>query len=176
MINLTQWAIAWRIPPEALADLAARLGAGSELPAPGDARSEAGAQALIRLEATQLGGRLWRNNVGAGELADGSFVRWGLANDSKAMNQHIKSADLVGIMPRRIGPEHVGQVWGVFTSREVKAPGWRYSGTPREQAQLAWAQLVVSLGGDAAFATGPGSIDAAVKSALPLPSQPRGTK
>ena len=69
-----------------------------------------------------------------------------------AMNQHIKSADLVGIMPRRIGPEHVGQV-GCVTSREVKAPGWRYSGTPREQAQLAWAQLVVSLGGDAAFAT-----------------------
>ena len=76
MINLTQWAIAWRIPPEALADLAAQLGAGSEPPVPGDARSEAGAQALIRLEATQLGGRPG-GTTGAGELADGSFVRWG---------------------------------------------------------------------------------------------------
>ena len=117
--------------------------------------SEAGAQAAVRLAAAQAGTVLWRNNSGAGYLRDGSFIRWGLANDSLAVNRNVKSADLIGIRPVLIGPEHVGQVLGVFVSREVKAPGWRPSPTDkREAAQRNWAELVRSLGGDAAFTTG----------------------
>ena len=117
--------------------------------------NESEAQALVRLKASQAGVRLWRNNCGGGLLANGSFVRWGLANDSEGINQVLKSADLIGIRPVLITQEHVGKTLGVFVSREVKAPGWRYnSANRREAAQMAWLRLVESLGGDAAFTTG----------------------
>ena len=120
--------------------------------------SESSASDLIRLEASRLGIRLWRNNVGAGKLQDGSFIRWGLCNDSAALNREIKSADLIGIRPLLITPAHVGQVIGQFISREVKHPLWKWHGTDREVAQLAWVDLVNSLGGDACFATGEGTL------------------
>lgn len=124
--------------------------------APG--QSEAWAQSQVRLEASRAGCRLWRNNVGALLDARGVPVRYGLLNDSAALNRHVKSADLIGIKPVTIGLGHVGTVLGQFLSREIKAPGWRYSGDGREQAQLAWCHLVTSLGGDAGFATGAGTL------------------
>ena len=51
----------------------------------------------IRLEAAKQGILLWRNNVGAVKTSDGRMIRFGLANDSHKMNQHIKSSDLIGI-------------------------------------------------------------------------------
>ena len=116
---------------------------------------EAQAQNAVRLAASQAGARLWRNNLGAGKSDNGSFVRWGLANDTAALNDHIKSGDLIGIRPVLITPAHVGQVLGVFVSREVKRPGWRFRpNDKREAAQQRWIELVRSLGGDAAFTTG----------------------
>lgn len=116
---------------------------------------EAQAQNAVRLAASQAGARLWRNNLGAGKLENGSFVRWGLANDTAALNDHIKSGDLIGIRPVLITPAHVGQVLGVFVSREVKRPGWRFRpNDKREAAQQRWIELVRGLGGDAAFTTG----------------------
>lgn len=116
---------------------------------------ESNAQTSLRLLASQAGARLWRNNVGAGKLENGSFIRWGLANDSAAVNAQIKSGDLIGIRPVLIAPGHVGRTLGVFVSREVKRPGWRFRpNDPREVAQQRWADLVNSLGGDAAFSTG----------------------
>jgi hypothetical protein len=115
---------------------------------------EADAAARVRLAASAAGVRLWRNNVGAGKLTNGTFVRWGLANESRQMNAHIKSADLIGVRPVLVGPHHVGQTLGVFVSRETKRPGWRYSGNEHEAAQQRWIDLVRSLGGDAAFTTG----------------------
>ena len=88
-------------------------------------------QQQIRAEASRAGCVLWRNNVGA---LDG--VRYGLANDSRAMNQLHKSADLVGIEPVLITQAMVGSVVGRFLAREVKRPGWTWTGTEREQAQL----------------------------------------
>jgi len=92
--------------------------------------------------------------VGAGKLENGNFLRWGLANESKAVNEQIKSGDLIGIQPVLIQPAHVGTIIGQFVSREVKKPGWRYTGRGREPAQLAWAELIIALGGDASFTTG----------------------
>jgi len=151
--HLTAWAKRHGVTQAALADLLAMMGVAESAPVK-SGKSEAAVQTEIRLAASKLGGRLWRNNVGAGKLEDGSFVRWGLANDSKAMNTAIKSSDLIGILPTVVTPEMVGTTVGVFWSVEVKKEGWRFGGSPREVAQLRWIELVRSLGGVAYFSTG----------------------
>jgi hypothetical protein len=152
---LDQWAARWGVSPLALADLRQALGMYPEPPAATLAgKSEAHVQSLARVQASRDGGRLWRNNVGALLDDRGVPVRYGLANDSAALNAEIKSADLIGITPVLITPAHVGCTIGQFTSRECKRPGWRYTGTERERAQLKWALIVLALGGDARFTTG----------------------
>ena len=157
-MNLTAWAIRWKIPYPAVDDLRREMGLINTDPPAVPGQSESAVQSLVRLEASRLGARLWRNNVGAGYLDNQSFIRWGLANDSERINQQIKSSDLIGIKPVLIGPEHVGQMLGVFLSREVKGAEWQYTGTARERAQLKWLELIASMGGDAAFATGEGTL------------------
>jgi len=113
---------------------------------------------LVKEEAALKGVILWRNNVGV--LID-KFrrpVRFGLANDSKKTNENLKSADLIGIKKVIITQEMVGKTIGQFVSREIKRPGWKYSGTEREKAQLEWEVLINSMGGDAGFATDTGTI------------------
>lgn len=152
------WAARWGIPSAAMADLQTNLLGLDGTPGSPVGKSEAAVQNQVRLEASRKGGRLWRNNVGAGYSEDGSFMRWGLANDSANVNRVIKSADLIGLRPVLIAPEHVGLVLGQFVSREIKAAGWRYVGTDREVAQLNWCTLISALGGDACFATGEGTL------------------
>lgn len=152
------WVVRWNIPPGAIAELQSRVLGLDGTPGAAAGKSEAAVQSQVRLEASRKGGRLWRNNVGAGYAEDGSFMRWGLANDSAAVNRLVKSADLIGLRPVTITKAHVGQVIGQFVSREVKAAGWKYRGTEREVAQLNWATLVNTLGGDARFATGEGTL------------------
>lgn len=126
--------------------------------APGAGKSEAWAQSAVRLEAGQKGIACFRNNVGALKDEQGRLVRYGLANDSAQMNKVIKSHDLIMCRPILIEPWHVGHKFGQFVSREIKAPGWQYTGQGREPAQLAFGNLINSCGGDAAFATGPGTL------------------
>lgn len=115
-------------------------------------------QQQIRAEASQAGCVLWRNNVGAVVTQDNRFIRFGLANDSKQMNERIKSSDLIGIEPVIITEDMVGSVIGRFLAREVKAPGWRYRATSREAAQLQFLTKVNQMGGNAAFASTLGTI------------------
>lgn len=157
-MTLNDWAHRHAVPPEALAELRAIMGTVTTDPHPMDGASEAAVQTQIRLEASRIGARLWRNNVGATYTKDGQFLRYGLANDSKAMNTAIKSSDLIGLRPVLIEPWHVGTTIGQFVAREVKAGGWKFRGSAREKAQLAFLELVVSLGGDAQFANKPGSM------------------
>ncbi len=161
MNTLYQWAIAHGVGMAAVKDLERLFGMNgrAEEPTdkPRDAKNETLVQWDVRLEAARAGLRLWRNNVGALVDERGIPVRYGLANDTKALNKEIKSADLIGIRPVTITPAMVGRTLGQFVSRECKAPGWTYSGNDREVSQLKWAQLVLGLGGDAAFVTGPGS-------------------
>jgi hypothetical protein len=114
-------------------------------------------QETIRLEAAARGIALYRNNVGALLDQNGRLVRYGLCNDSKALNEKIKSGDLIGIRPVIITPDMVGRKIGQFISRECKAPGWVFSGTAREIAQQTWIDIVRGFGGDAGFSSGPGS-------------------
>ena len=157
---INQWAIRHGISLAAINELAGIFGmhGGHELPAAVTGTSESAVQAAVRLEAARMGIRLFRNNVGALIDARGIPVRYGLANESTQINERIKSADLIGWRPLVITPAHMGQCIAQFVSREVKAAGWRYTGRDREPAQLAWAQLVTSGGGDAAFCSGVGTL------------------
>lgn len=157
-MTLNQWALKWGVSFAAVEDLRKIFNVATDPATNALGESEAAVQTRIRLEATRKDCRVWRNNVGACYDENGNFIRYGLANDSKELNKRIKSSDLIGIRPVLIQPHHVGQVIGQFIAREVKASGWTFSGTERENAQLKFLELVVSLGGDACFATGEGTI------------------
>jgi len=160
-MNLNEWATRWQIPREAVEDLRRQFGTINTDPQsqPDDEGSEGGAQSMIRLEASKKGLRLWRNNVGVAYNEDGvRCLRYGLANDSKQLNEIVKSSDLIGIRKIKITPDMVGNVIGQFVAREVKTPGWVYKETKREKAQLTFLELIAAYGGDAGFATGEGTL------------------
>lgn len=152
MMNLNQWAIRHRVSLAALTELRQMFGTVvTDATVLQSGFSEAAVQGQIRVDASKIGWRLFRNNVGAVQTEAG-FLRYGLANETKAMNTSVKSSDLIGIRPVVILPEHVGHTLGQFVALEVKRGGWTYSGTSRELAQLKFMELIISLGGYARFA------------------------
>lgn len=161
-MNLDEWAARWNVPPAALFELRMQMGIAAtgampEVVPTGKPGSEVRQQGLVRLDAANNGVWLTRNNVGALQDERGVPVRYGLANESKEQNTRVKSADLIGIRTIHIGPQHVGQVIGQFTSIEMKHEGWVFNPKDKhEAAQLNWLNFVVSKGGYAKFATGPG--------------------
>jgi len=156
-MHLDLWARKWGVNPAAMEELRRLLIVDTGVPVI-DGESESAVQSRVRLEGAQKGIQLWRNNVGAGKLENGQFVRWGLCNDSKQMNEKVKSSDLIGIRKITIKQIHVGQILGQFVARETKAADWKYSGIDRERAQLRFIEMVLSMGGDAAFASGEGTL------------------
>jgi hypothetical protein len=157
---LYEWARKHNIPQHALEDLLRGLGAHWEPKQDRKKSSEQEVQDRVRLEASRKGCVLWRNNLGVTE----NHVRYGLCNDSPKVNARLKSHDLVGIRPTLITPELVGRTVGIFFTREIKAPGWVFGASSnkkerdREEAQLRWALIVLSMGGDSAFTDCEGSI------------------
>lgn len=158
---LNEWARNWGIPQEAVVDLRSRMNTDGQIaltPPHNDTAisTEAGASNLLRLSYAQNGHTLWRNNVGAVDPISyaGQVIRYGLANDSKRVNERVKSSDLIGITRIMIAEHHVGQVIGQFTAREVKKPGWKFRGTSRELAQERYLNIVNAAGGDAKFSVG----------------------
>jgi hypothetical protein len=120
--------------------------------------SEAFVQSIVRLEAARKGIKLWRNNVGVLEDKTGRPVRYGLGNDSPALNKKVKSGDLIGWRPVLILSDHVGSMIAQFVSRECKRPDWVCTGTEHELAQIKWMDAINADGGDARFVTGEGSL------------------
>ncbi len=116
--------------------------------------SETAVQQRIRLAACRQGARLFRNNNGACKDENGRMVRYGLGNDSAQVNARLKSSDLIGITPVTVTPGMIGATHGIFTSIEVKRPGWTWRGTDREEAQARWLTLIISLGGIGRFMSG----------------------
>jgi hypothetical protein len=159
--TLRTWAAKWGVSIEAVVDLEREFGI-----APIDTahdgskqdKSEAYAQSQVVLEAPRVGVRLFRNNSGALKDKDGRLVRYGLGNTSSAFNEMFKSPDLVGWRKLLIQQHHVGTFVAQTVLREMKAPGWQYSGDPHEEAQLRFMQLCAADGGDVMFATGLGTL------------------
>ena len=157
-MTILDWQKKWQIPVKAMMELDS-LEQSSYEPNPSSQDSEARTQDLIRLEASRQGILLWRNNNGAFKTEDGRFVRYGLANDSSAMNARIKSSDLIGIKPVIITPDMVGRTIGQFIAREVKKPNWKFSKNDKHsQAQRKFMEIVNKKGGDAKFAQGVGDL------------------
>lgn len=156
-----QWAQEWGVPLVALTDLERRLGIEPDpiiRPADDPIGSEGRQQSLVRLEAPTKGVLLMRNNVGALKNKEGVPVRYGLMNETKAMNEKFKSSDLIGLRRTLITQAMVGSIVGVFVAREMKWEGWTFTGDEHETAQLNFINLVNKWGGDARFATGPGTL------------------
>ena len=153
MINA--WAVRHGITPEAFHELfeVLRVEQPDRAAHSYPGHSEAAIQQLIRLEAARRGGRVWRNNSGAAADESGRVIRYGLGNDSKKVNEVMKSSDLIGVTPVECP---CGRKYGVFTAYEVKEPGWKLRPSDkRGQAQLNFIKLVAGLGGYARFATSP---------------------
>lgn len=145
MTPLHDWAIRHGVSAAAIAELPIIFAASAPSGTPG---SEAGVQGAIRLAAPRHGGLLWRNNSGAASDEFGRTVRYGLANDSKKLNDVFKSSDLIGITP----VTWQGRRFGVFTAVECKEPGWTKPRNDRDRAQANFLMTVESLGGIAMFA------------------------
>ncbi|MCQ6539918.1 hypothetical protein [Escherichia coli] len=154
--TLLEWQRKHGITAEALADLVTMV--GLDVPRSSKGTPEARVQDEARLLASKMGWRLFRNNVGVLKDERGVPVRYGICNDSPAMNKRIKSSDLIGIRPVVITPDMVGSTIGQFVAREVKKAGWKYKGTEHEQAQLAFGTLIIGLGGDFKFWSGEGEL------------------
>lgn len=154
--TLLEWQRKHGITAEALADLVTMV--GLDVPRSTKDTPEARVQDEARLLASKMGWRLFRNNVGVLKDERGIPVRYGLCNDTPAMNKRIKSSDLIGIRPVEITQGMVGSTIGQFVAREIKKAEWKYKGTEHEEAQLAFGTLIIGLGGDFRFWNGEGSL------------------
>lgn len=67
----------------------------------------------ILIRASELGARLFRNQVGVYELKDGRYLTSGLC---------VGSSDLIGWTLITVTPDMVGKTVAVFTAIETKAP------------------------------------------------------
>lgn len=158
MSILNEWAERWGISGQAIEDLQ-NIITRKNLPTSNECKSEARVQSEIRLHAHKYGLVLWRNNVGACMDEHGNFIRYGLANDSKKVNEKTKSSDLIGIKRITITPEMVGRVFGQFTAFETKKASWAYRGDVREKAQLNFLNIVNGMGGYGKFISNVGDLD-----------------
>lgn len=158
-LNLIDWAARHHVSLQALAELQQAFGHCPELAnevREGDAENLV--QQRIRLAAPALGYSLHRNNVGAMKDERGIPVRYGLANDTAALNKVVKSSDLIGwkseiwLHPETFQPTKIAR----FVAIECKAATWPgyNADNAHERAQQRWLELVVSAGGIGAFTTG----------------------
>jgi len=150
-VTFFEWAKLEGLSLEQIRSYQTHMGIYDERLQPVEGASEAAVEARVKVAMSKRGGRAWKNNKGAAYLADGTFLRYGLLNQSQRISDEIKSADLIGCDPVVITQEMVGMTFGRFWCREVKREDWQWSGDDHEMAQLRFAELILSLGGDAGF-------------------------
>jgi hypothetical protein len=121
------------------------------------ATPESKASQVVRLRATARGSRVFRNNSGVLFNQEGVPIRFGLGNESKKINQEMKTSDFIGWTQITITPEMIGKKVAVFTAIEAKALGFKvkkiYPKKSREHAQNKFITIVNNAGGIAGFAS-----------------------
>jgi len=95
--------------------------------------SETALLSRLLIRVSQLGARIFRNNVGRLQDRRGRWVQYGLC---------VGSSDLIGYVPVIIQPEHVGRTIAVFLAIECKSADGRLR--PEQQQFL---KVVQSHGG-----------------------------
>lgn len=122
-------------------------------------------QQRTRLEFAKIG-PVWRNNVGVMTDDRGIPVRYGLANETAAMNKEIKSSDLICITPVTAYLQSLAS-WvrlGVFTALEVKPSGWvQKPSDERAIAQAKFHAIVREAGGFAGFVSNEKDIQSIIR-------------
>jgi hypothetical protein len=125
---------------------------------------EADIQARVRIEATRLGARLFRNHVGEGW--HGVVVR----HDARAGTVTLRyarrvtfglgvgSADLIGWLPKHITESDVGKIIAQFGAVEIKTE----SGTLKKE-QAAFIEAVNKAGGIAGVVRSPDALAGLLK-------------
>lgn len=116
--------------------------------------SETAVSQHTQLALTDHGGLAMRNNVGVAVDMTGRHIRYGLMNESKAVNTKFKSSDLIDCLPIVIQPHHVGRTFGLFVALETKRSDWRLLPSDAHgHAQQAFMQLIRQRGGMSDFIT-----------------------
>jgi hypothetical protein len=121
---------------------------------------EALATQEVRLAASQLRARIFRNNAGACVDSSGRQINYGLGNDGTKASKMLKFGDYIGYQSITITPEMVGKTVAVFVNLEIKPDGKlnqtlqaaSYIGS-RENLQLETCNLVKNAGGFAGIVT-----------------------
>ena len=148
MLTVVEWAAKYGVSRAALDEL---LMSTYMPPVASGLSGEMAVQQQIRAEAPALGGILGRNNRGAYLDDRGVEVRYGWLNDSKKVNNVLKTGDLLGIT-EVVDP--ISRIpYGVFTMPEIKAPGYGGPRTKHDQAQARAIMLVRKYHGIAGFAS-----------------------
>lgn len=115
---------------------------------------EAPVLAKVRLEASRIGCRLFRNNRGLFYTQDGRMVRAGL--------EAAGASDTIGLFPVVITPEMVGRKLAVFMAVETKKPGWKKPAKKHEHEQADFIKFVCEQGGIGVFLTDAADLKKAV--------------
>jgi hypothetical protein len=103
--------------------------------------------AYARLQATKLGGRLWRNQSGLawqGEIISKNNNVLHLRNPRPLKSGLVIGAsDLIGFLPIRITEEHLGKILAIFWANEIKTKNDKLS-----KEQLNFLQFIGESGGE----------------------------
>lgn len=105
---------------------------------------------ILRVTASKVKARLFRNNIGGYKTEDGRYIKYGLC--------HPGGSDLVGFTEVVITREMLGRTIAVFTAIEVKGAQGRV-----HEAQEKFIDAVQAAGGIAAIVTGESDMLAAIK-------------
>lgn len=117
----------------------------------------------VRLEASKLGYRLFRNNRGLFYTIDGvkgliaAVMRGDLNSARNIIKNYLRlvqagldangSSDLIGFAPVVITPAMVGKTIAVFMCAEVKKPEWKSPTGKTEKEQENFIRFINSQGG-----------------------------
>lgn len=115
---------------------------------------EAPILADVRLEASKIGCRLFRNNRGLFYTLNGDKTRAGLEADG--------ASDLIGFAPVTITPDMVGKTLAVLLVAETKKSTWKKPSTDTERQQEKFINFINKSGGIGFFINDPQALKKSV--------------